>query len=418
MAIDKSKTKELINSIDDLFESVVGNLDKKTQKFLRDAIMGPALDEIKKLIEESRPPRIYLMGRSGHGKSSLINALANKQVAETNDVKPTTPNSVPYLITFHDVFSSWEVIDSRGIFETTRPDGASDENAIDFLKNDILKRKPDIILHVVACSECRNLENDFKVFEDIKHSLKKELDYEVPTVLVLNQADRIGNPREWPPEENAKKAGLLNDLLKYMAEDVLKCEYSNLDLNYSYKGLVVKNSNYIGIVPTSACEGDLWNIDALSDFIGQHLSEETLLNFAQAQRRKSYLKKLSSSLIRRFSTIAGAVGTAPIPIGDIVILTPLQMLLIAIIGGLSCRSFTKETALEYLSAAGVNLGAAFGVREIARGIVKLIPGVGLAVSGTVAASSTYALGKAAESYFFSGELKDPEEFSFDKKSHE
>lgn len=155
MAIDKNKTKDLINGIDELFESLLGGLDKKTQEFLRSKVMGPAYDEIKKLIEESRPPRMYLMGRSGHGKSSLINALANKAVAETNPVKPTTPKSVPYTITFDETFSSWEVIDSRGIFETTRPDGAVEIDATEFLKSDIIKRKPDIIIHVIAATECR-----------------------------------------------------------------------------------------------------------------------------------------------------------------------------------------------------------------------------------------------------------------------
>ncbi len=38
------------------------------------------------------------MGRSGVGKSSLINALANKEVAKVDSVEPTTVKSTPYHI--------------------------------------------------------------------------------------------------------------------------------------------------------------------------------------------------------------------------------------------------------------------------------------------------------------------------------
>lgn len=414
MAIDKNKTKDLINGIDELFESLLGGLDKKTQEFLRSKVMGPAYDEIKKLIEESRPPRMYLMGRSGHGKSSLINALANKAVAETNPVKPTTPESVPYTITFDETFSSWEVIDSRGIFETTRPDGAVEIDATEFLKKDIIKRKPDIIIHVIAATECRNLSNDLEVFKDIQVDLRKE-NLNIPTLIILNKADTLGNPREWPPEEKAKKAGIITDLLNYMTDEVLCCEHSNIDLNYSYRGYKIEHNGYVGVIPISCCEGELWNIEVLSNYIGENLCDEACLNFFQAQRRKDQLKKMSTAIINRFSTIAGGIGSSPVPISDIAILTPLQLLMISTIGGLSCRPFTKETALEYLGAAGVNVGAAFGIREIARQAVKLIPFGGWAVSGAVAGASTYMLGKAAETYFFYGEIKKPEEFNQTKK---
>jgi putative ribosome biogenesis GTPase RsgA len=100
VAIDKNRTKLLIQQMDELFEMVTEKVDPKTREFLKQSIMGPAFAEIRKLVEESRPPKMYLVGRSGHGKSSLLNALARKQVAEVGDIKPTTPQSVPYVIKF------------------------------------------------------------------------------------------------------------------------------------------------------------------------------------------------------------------------------------------------------------------------------------------------------------------------------
>ena len=85
------------------------------------------------------------------------------------------------------------------------------------------------------------------------------------------------------------------------------------------------------------------------------------------------LKKVSSSLIDRFSAIAGGIGVSPIPLSDIAVLVPLQMLMIAIIGGLSCREFKKETIGEYLGALGINVAAGYGFRSAAQQIVKMIP---------------------------------------------
>ena len=44
-----------------------------------------------------------------------INALANKQVAKTGPVKPTTSKSMDYLITFREQHATWRMIDSRGL---------------------------------------------------------------------------------------------------------------------------------------------------------------------------------------------------------------------------------------------------------------------------------------------------------------
>lgn len=411
MAIDKNKTKQLIDDIDALFEVVSKPLPKEARDFIKDTLMGEVFDEVRKLIEESRPPVLFLVGRSGHGKSSLLNALANRKVAEVGDIKPTTIESIPYEIHFPDRYATWSVIDTRGIFETTKPDGALDEDASQVLEKDIIKYKPDIIIHVINATEARNLSNDLKVLKDIKNKLKKETGVETPTIIVMNKIDTLGNPRDWPPEESGKKAALIKESLDYMTKDVLQSiEFKKIDLNIGIKGYSIYDSEYLGVIPVSSLEDDLWNIDTLSDFIGEQLPDEAIIDYYQAQNRKKQLKRLSTSLINRFSAIAGTIGASPVPIADIVVLTPLQLLMISIIGGLSCREFTKETAYEFLAAAGLNVGVAFGLRTAAHQLLKLIPVAGWAGSGAIAASGTYAIGKSAETYFFSGKIKKPEEF--------
>ena len=137
MAIDKSKGQEFIVGIDEVFNAIAGNLEDSQREWLKKTIIGPALEEVKKLVEDSRPPTLHFIGRSGHGKSSLINALANKDIALVGDIESTTSKSEKYEISFNDVFSKWNVIDSRGFFESLPPDGALEKDPLDVLKEDI-----------------------------------------------------------------------------------------------------------------------------------------------------------------------------------------------------------------------------------------------------------------------------------------
>ena len=417
MAIDKNKTKQLIEEIERFFDEIV---PIKHKEVIKKAILGPAIEEIKKLVEESRPPVFYLIGRSGHGKSSLINALAGKKVAEVGNIKPTTFESTVYEITFPERYAVWRVIDSRGLFETTSPEGGAPADTIEKIKQDIKHYKPDIIIHVISAPEIRNLAKDLEVFDEIWKEIKSSEGIEVPVLIVLTKVDTLGNPREWPPEEYPKKAGLIGEALNYFIFEVLhnglQVEY--IDKNVPYKGLLLKYQEkmpYLAIIPVCALEEDRWNIENLAYVIGDYLPKSAHLDFVQAQRRKGLLKKISSNLINKFSVIAGGIGTTPIPVSDIFILTPLQILLIAIIGGLSCKPVSEETVTEYLTAAGINIGVGYGLRELARQLVKLIPGVGSIASGTIAALGTYAIGKAAELYFFEGIVKSPEEIKKDTK---
>ena len=399
MAVDKKKTKKFIKEVKAFIPEVI---PEKYRDTVMNVLVVPALKELKELVEESRPPTFYLVGRSGHGKSSLINALANKQDAEVGDVKPTTARSKKYSIKFPEQNAEWIVIDSRRLFETTPPKGKTPVNTVERVKKDINKYKPDVILYVISAPEIRNLAHDFEVFSEIMREVKVSLGVEIPVIVVLTKPDTLGNPREeWPPKENDRKAGLILEALEYMAKDVLKAEYEYYDKK-PYRGFLLKNSNYIAVIPVCSLWEGKWNIEVLSELIREKLP----------QMRKNLLKKVSSSLIKRFSAIAAGIGAVSIPISDIFILTPLQILLIAIIGGLSCRPVSEETVAEYLTASGITLGAGVGFRAIARQLVKLIPIpiAGSVISAVIAYVGTYTIGKAAEAYFFEGVVKKPEDF--------
>ncbi len=412
MAIDRKDFDSLSSAVNKLFKEVFSVIPEKHRKMLESLLIGPVLDEMRSLIGNSRPPIIFLIGRSGHGKSSLINALSNRKVAEVGHIEPTTRKAIPYFIQFPEYRASWSIIDSRGLFET--PDlsnGADFQTAYEQLKNDLSTYRPDVMMYVLSASEIRNLEKDVEVFKEIQGRLRKEMGYIPPTVVVLNKVDVLGSPRDWPPENSAHKSGLIKEALDYMTKKILNLEYIPIDHRMPIKGYRIKNSDeYIAVIPVCSLWGETWNMETLAEFIGESLPENAKLEFYQALRNKHLLKKLSTSIIKKFALIAGTIGTYPIPIPDMAVITPLQVIMILIIAGLSCRRPNMRAFAEFMGAIGVNVGGAVLFRTIARQLVKLVPGFGSAVSGGIAYTGTYTLGKAAEAYFFDGIVKKPGEF--------
>jgi len=58
---------------------------------------------------------------------------------------------------------------------------------------------------------------------------------------------------------------------------------------------------------------------------------------------------------------------------------------------------------DFLAATGINITGAFTVREVVRALVKLLPGAGSLISGTVAAGYTKLIGTTAINHFIEGD---------------
>jgi uncharacterized protein (DUF697 family)/GTP-binding protein EngB required for normal cell division len=422
MAIDKKQVKGLLGSIDGLFEQVLHAMPIKVPmevvQFIKDKVMGAAVDELRDLVVNARPPRLYLMGRSGHGKSTLINALANREVAVVGHVEPTTMQSEIHRIEFPEVHAAWEIIDSRGIFEAMRPDGAPGRNAVEQVQEDILKHKPDVILHAIAARETRSMSEDVRVGKEVRELIKRKLHVVPPTVIVLTQTDLLEPAREWPPTPGGRKMTRIKEILDFVVGKIIGAKafepFDKAEPAYGYK--ITEESFVSGVIPVAAPAPPepFWNVEQLSECIGQLIPKEAQLDFFQAQQRKALLKNVALNMVDRFATTAALIGSTPLPIADMFLLTPLQMLMVAMVGGLSCRSMTVATAGEFMGASGATVAAGFALREVARQAMKFVPFLGAPVAGGIAYSGTRAVGRSAVSYFFLGELRQPQEFMIDE----
>ena len=417
--IERDQARKFLDDIEKLWNELpLESVPAPILDLVKKKIMGEAMDEVRRLVFESRPPVIFLLGRSGHGKSSLINALCGRQVAKVGHVGPMTRDTAPYPVSFNEGKNSWTLIDSRGLFEAASPGGGPAEDVVARTMEAVAEHKPDVIMHVISMPEVGNLSNDLMAFEQVMAKATTEAAHRILTFTVLTKADTLGNPEEWPPEKFPAKAGLILETLRYAAGKVLDSDLERTQNlrpdNPLYGYRLLQHPHCKAVIPVCALAGSrLWNMGELHDYIGQVLPEDAQLDYYQALGRKDLLRKVASRLTNRFSEFAALVGAIPLPVADILVLSPLQLLLVVMIGGLSCRPVARSTFYEYLGAIGVVGAGGIGLKLAAGALVKFIPVPGLAhiVAGSIASAGTYGIGKSAETYFFSGERKMPEDFA-------
>ena len=144
------------------------------------------------------------------------------------------------------------------------------------------------------------------------------------------------------------------------------------------------------------------NIDVLANLLVAELPNEAKLDMARLSGARDGQAAIARSLVKSITAACGAIGTQPIPLADLPILLTLQIMMISGILYISGREASFKLGAQFLGALGINFGAGFAFREVARSLVKFFPGWGNAISGVVAAGGTYALGRSATAYFIDG----------------
>ncbi len=117
--------------------------------------------------------------------------------------------------------------------------------------------------------------------------------------------------------------------------------------------------------------------------------------------------KIAQTLIKSTAAVCGALGAQPIPLADLPFLLTFQLAMVSGIIYISGREMSLKLGTEFLGTMGINFGLGLALREGARAAIRaasklLLPGVGNAISGFVAASGTYAVGRAALAYYIEG----------------
>lgn len=294
-------------------------------------------------------PRVAIAGFGKSGKSSLFNAIYGEKVAR---VSMRTDETVEA-----------ETLERFGIDFTDTPGIGTGRFSLDeVVKSGALDRQ-HVVVHLLNGTSAITADD-----EGLHEVLGRS---EARRIIAVNKIDLLD------PAELAEYQESLRDRLK------------------------LSDADYLLI---SAKHGT--GIDRLVSRIAELLPEAMRDAFIAQQQGDVRLKERRvRALIYSQAAISAAIGAVPIPVADIALLSPLQIAMVTAIGAFHGVQVTKERAMELVGT----LGAGVGLREAARQLVKLVPGWGSMISGSIAFAGTVALGETANLWFKRNMKVDDEE---------
>lgn len=307
---------------------------------------------------------LLVVGKTGVGKSTLVNAMFGAQVADTGIGEPVTRGLTHYVLP--DSFLG--LYDAEG-FET----GMAGDAIISGLHALVeqYSKKPALEQLHAAWYLVRWSDRRFEQAQiDFVQALVK---LGLPVIIVMTQVPT--NNGEVHPEA-----------LEFAA-------YID-GLQLPIAGSVVLTNALADEFTHSPVFGLQQLLDATYEVVPE--VAETALTAGQKVDigRK---KKSVAAIINQAATIAAGIGATPIPFADAALLIPNQITMIARITAAYGLPPSKSRAMSMTGSIVLTGGATLAGRYAVTSLLKFLPGgavAGSAISATVAASMTKAVGMA------------------------
>ncbi len=319
-------------------------------------ILGKTQSEIERL----NPVNIMLIGKTGAGKSTLINSMFRENLATTGIGKPVT--QTVEKITKQGVPIT--LYDTKGLELSAKVQKTVEKEITSTIKKSF-KDDPRERIHLAYY--CINAGSNR--IEDDEIELIEAVAKLIPVIVVLTQS--LG--------ENSEK---------------LKNYIYNLGLNIKGVINVLAVPMFIGEIKVPAK-----GLKELLEVSFRYLPEEVHRSFTNAQHVD--IQKKADAATRwanGYIATTFGVGFAPIPFSDASILVPMQITMLAHITAIFGLSMDKQRLASIVAAIGGTGGATYLGRYIVSNTLKLIPGVGTLagglISGATASILTNALARA------------------------
>lgn len=333
--------------------------------------MGDIVAETFRLMQEKCSKlvklNIIVAGKTGVGKSTLINELFSERLAETGMGQPVTQHMKKYTKKDFPLC----IYDTKGFELGKNAQDEVKEEIINTIKEQNMKCDINEAIHCILY--CINAGSDRIEEEEqlwLESFAEESKQTQVPIILVLTQAIQ---------KTRAEKFASYID-----------------DLNLHIKQ----------IVPVLALDAEItddmivpaYGLDKLVQVMGNALPEELLETFIRVQRAsiKEKEKRATATMIAASSAAFGE-GFIPLPFADAAAIVPTQIGMLASISVIFGLEVSEGTMMTILTAALGCSAATMGGKAVANAI-KLIPGIGTLVGGMVsggtAAAFTTALGSA------------------------
>lgn len=411
--------KNFYLKIEDILDSLPDVIPENTKDLLKNKILGDnSLKNLMDGIDSHRPPRIFLIGRTGVGKSSLINALCGAYVAKVSDTRSCTIGAEIYQCKENNRVLM-EILDTRGIAESESLDNKI--SAEELLVKQINEFSPDVAIMMLNCTHRDDIITDVEFMKKVSKDYEKTNSLKLPIVVVVNKCDEMAPSRFKLASEYPKnKIDKINEVVLYYKDIIVKNKLKIYD--------IIPVSSLIDWQTPDGMEVSVEDIDNLPQhdidnlqiaFDGRYRIEELLdileeaiqdfeaqMGLRMAARLNDVVVRVAKQLNKIFTGISASVALTPIPTSDIYILLILQSIMVTLIASLSGRDVSIDTAKEFIfSISGVGL-VGYGLRLAAQQGSKFInaicPGAGSTVSAAIASVGTNGIGKAAIAYYIEG----------------
>lgn len=333
-----------------------------------DKVAQDAINAIADKIRNLKTLNIIVAGKTGVGKSTLINAIFREKLAETGMGKPVTDHM--RKLTKKNI--PLAIYDTRG-FELGREVQAEvKKEIIDTISKGFATQDINKAIHCIwYCINTASNRVELEEIEWLKELSKDNQNTQVPIIIVLTQSF------------SKKKADELRKIL----------------LN--------ENLDIVQIIPVLAEDYEIdddyiakaYGMDILIKVMGEALPEElvdTLQNVQIASIEEK--KRRAQAAVATASVAAAGEGAAPIPFSDCALLIPTQLGMIASITVIFGFDVNKSIITALLSSTIGSGGATLLGKTIVSNLLKLIPGLGTIGGGAISAGAagviTAALGEA------------------------
>lgn len=306
---------------------------------------------LQEAISERGQVNIIIAGRTGVGKSTLINAIFQGKLANTGQGRPVT-QEIREITKEGIPLAIW---DTRGL------EMAAFNDTIKELERLIADRarERDHRKHIHVAWLC--IHEDGRRVEDAEIALHHSLSRQMPVIGVITKA--------------RADQGFRAEVQKLLPE--------------------VKNVVRVRALAEELDEGHFlptMGLPELVELTSEVIPEGLRRAFAAAQKASVQEKrKIAHGIVAASATAAAAAGASPIPFSDAIILVPIQ---ISMLAGISA-TFGLELSTAFLStlvaSAAGSTAFTFVGRAIVSNLLKFIPGGGTLAGGVISAATAATL---------------------------